>query len=87
MVLDRCRIGAGAADDFGDEAGAEGRHVREDEVPIGIGRELSQSGRFPEVVHGERSEDGDNDVILKRVSISIDSIGLDTSYLTWEKSA
>ena len=30
----------GAADDFGDEAAAEGRHVGEDEGPVWVGREL-----------------------------------------------
>ena len=74
MVLNRCRIDARAADNFGNEAAAKGRHMREDKVPIGIGRKLSQSGCLAEEVHGERRKDGDDDVVLKDARISIDSI-------------
>ena len=56
-------------------------------MPIGIGWELSQSGRFAKVVHGECGEDGNDDVVLGRAGISSDRIGKGTICLTWEKSA
>lgn len=71
VLLDSLGVRGGTANLLGDEICAKGSQLGQLEATLGAGRVLGQAGGVFEVVHGQRGEDGDDDVVVGEVGVDL----------------